>query len=213
VYEPDGNVPPDFLVQGTIAVEVRRLNQNERNRPGPRGLEETATPLIKSFQSLLRSLGPPAPNRWWVRLRFKRPLPSWSRVRGPIKRFLREQQVKGEPKAVLRLADGAIEVETFERLTAANQAFALGILADRDAGGWLLTELERNINLCVRDKWKKIAKYRPRYPEWWLLLVDLIAYGLSDFDWAEFKQAVHLTHDWDKVVLVNPLNPRFYRDL
>ena len=24
VYEPDGNVPPDFLVDGSIAVEVRR---------------------------------------------------------------------------------------------------------------------------------------------------------------------------------------------
>ncbi len=28
VYEPDGNVPPDFLIDGRIAVEVRRLNQN-----------------------------------------------------------------------------------------------------------------------------------------------------------------------------------------
>jgi len=24
-YEPDGNVPPDFLVDGRIAVEARRL--------------------------------------------------------------------------------------------------------------------------------------------------------------------------------------------
>ncbi len=29
VYQPDGNVPPDFLVDGRIAVEVRRLNENE----------------------------------------------------------------------------------------------------------------------------------------------------------------------------------------
>jgi len=28
IYEPDGNIPPDFLVNGRIAVEVRRLNQN-----------------------------------------------------------------------------------------------------------------------------------------------------------------------------------------
>jgi len=25
IYEPDGNVPPDFLVEGRSAVEVRRL--------------------------------------------------------------------------------------------------------------------------------------------------------------------------------------------
>jgi hypothetical protein len=28
VFEPDGNIPPDFAVEGKIAVEVRRLNQN-----------------------------------------------------------------------------------------------------------------------------------------------------------------------------------------
>src|SRR5206468_13124046 len=45
MYEPDGNVPPDFLVDGQIAVEVRRLNQNEDTPEGPRGLEEAAIPL------------------------------------------------------------------------------------------------------------------------------------------------------------------------
>jgi hypothetical protein len=213
VYEPDGNVPPDFLVDGEIAVEVRRLNQNEPNRPTPKGLEETEIPLLHRFRSLLASIGPPRPNRWWVTLRFKRPVPSWSKVRGPIEEFLRKQQAKGEPKAVLHLADRAIEIETFARSTPAKKAFALGITSDHDSGGWVLSELERNIDLCVRDKSKKIAKYRPRYAQWWLLLLDHVAYGLSDFDWEQFKQAVHVTHDWDKVVLVNPLNPLLYRDL
>jgi len=45
VYEPDGNTPPDFLVNGTIAVEVRRLNQNEIIESGHRGLEVTTFPL------------------------------------------------------------------------------------------------------------------------------------------------------------------------
>ncbi len=45
VYEPDGNVPPDFLVNGRIAVEVRRLNENVETDEGHRGLEEIAKPL------------------------------------------------------------------------------------------------------------------------------------------------------------------------
>jgi hypothetical protein len=28
LFEPNGNVPPDFLINGRIAVEVRRLNQH-----------------------------------------------------------------------------------------------------------------------------------------------------------------------------------------
>lgn len=27
-YEPDGNIPSDFLLDGNTAIEVRRLNQN-----------------------------------------------------------------------------------------------------------------------------------------------------------------------------------------
>jgi hypothetical protein len=35
VYEPEPNLPPDFLINGTVAVEVRRLNQNEITAGGP----------------------------------------------------------------------------------------------------------------------------------------------------------------------------------
>jgi hypothetical protein len=29
IYEPDGNIPPDFLVESSIAIEVRCLNQHK----------------------------------------------------------------------------------------------------------------------------------------------------------------------------------------
>ena len=71
--------------------------------------------------------------------------------------------------------------------------------ADRDAGGWLIAELERNIRICVLEKTAKIAVVRTRYPEWWLILIDHIGYG--------DREALHVEHGWDKVILVNPLNP------
>ena len=58
-YEPDGNVPPDFLVDGRIAVEVRRLNEHDDFETDPRGLEEVAIPLNAKFLRLLASFGPP----------------------------------------------------------------------------------------------------------------------------------------------------------
>jgi hypothetical protein len=43
VFHPDGrNSPPDFLISGGIAVEVRRLNQNKESAGGARGLEVSA---------------------------------------------------------------------------------------------------------------------------------------------------------------------------
>jgi len=40
-YEPNGNVPPDFLLDKKIAVEVRRLNQQKLFNGKYRGLEDT----------------------------------------------------------------------------------------------------------------------------------------------------------------------------
>ena len=57
VYEPDGNVPPDFLLDGRIAVEVRRLNQNAQTVSGPHGLEEVAKPLWGRDWSNARHIG------------------------------------------------------------------------------------------------------------------------------------------------------------
>jgi hypothetical protein len=40
VFEPNGyKTIPDFLLDDRIAVEVRRLNQNEDTPEGPRGLD------------------------------------------------------------------------------------------------------------------------------------------------------------------------------
>jgi hypothetical protein len=78
VYEPDGNIPPDFLVNDSVAVEVRRLNQNEQTPAGPRGLEETAIPLGAKVSRLLRTLGSAdGGESWYVFYSFRRPVPPW----------------------------------------------------------------------------------------------------------------------------------------
>jgi hypothetical protein len=68
VYEPDGNVPPDFLVDGRIAVEVRRLNQNEETTEGHRGLEEISKPLHALVRKALAAMGPSSQWNELVRL-------------------------------------------------------------------------------------------------------------------------------------------------
>src|SRR5580765_7098077 len=80
-YEPEGrSKPPDFLLNGRIAVEVRRLNQIETLSQAarrPRGLEEIAIPLWNTVQDLLPSFGPPtAQVSWYVFIRYNRPVPS-----------------------------------------------------------------------------------------------------------------------------------------
>jgi hypothetical protein len=78
VHEPDGKVPPDFLVNGVIAIEVRRLNQNYFDGTDTKGLEEVAITLWKRIEQLASSLGPPVDGEsWFVDLSFTRPVESW----------------------------------------------------------------------------------------------------------------------------------------
>ena len=58
VYEPDGKVPPDFLINGRIAVEVRRLNQMHQSGGKLHGLEEIQRSFTGKIPGLLKELGP-----------------------------------------------------------------------------------------------------------------------------------------------------------
>jgi len=75
IYEPDGNIPPDFSVGDKIGVEVRRLNQNYIDASGiAHGLEEVSIPLWQRMKSILRSLGPSVMGEcWYVGVNYARP--------------------------------------------------------------------------------------------------------------------------------------------
>ena len=82
VYEPDGNIPPDFSVNGTTAIEVRRLNQNHFDGSVTKGLEELAIPVWKGIENLVGSLGSPTDSEsWFVIYRLTRPVETWKTLR------------------------------------------------------------------------------------------------------------------------------------
>ena len=213
VYEPDGNVPPDFLLEGRIAVEVRRLNQNERGTPSPKGLEQTEIPLLSSLQKLLQSFGPPVHSAWWLSVHFSRPVPAWKTLAPPVKAFLEgirdgQRQI---PSAFSPCA--SVTFEARPRADAAHEMFHLAMIRDGDSGGWVVEEVHRNLQLVVAEKSAKTSTVRSRYPEWWLVLVDQLAYSMSEYDRAQFRESATISHNWDKIVLVNPLDSADYFEL
>lgn len=66
-----------------------------------------------------------------------------------------------------------------------------------------------NLSLCVQEKERKIATYKHKYPEWWLVLPDHICYGLNDEDRQQFRALPPLVHSWNKVILLNPGEPTY----
>jgi len=212
VYEPDGNIPPDFLVDGHIAVEVRRLNQNDFSVMPHRGIEESEIPLKMHLVRLLASYGSSNVTRF-IGLDFRRPLPKWSVIEKGARTFLDNVAADALPKGSVRMVAPNVELEYSCAVANAGDAFDLGVVSDDDWGGWLLEQLDNNLRLCVDEKTRKVAPYRSRYPEWWLVLIDQVAYGLPDHNRQQFRQNTRIEHDWDKIIIVSPIDHSHYFEM
>lgn len=206
IHEPDGNVAPDFLVNQKIAVEVRRLNQNEIVGGKPKGLEESALPLDGRINTLLKSFGPPKSGQsLFVGYSFQRPLEDWKVLEDLIKKqlehfeeypFLEFSEFDITDRFQIKIVPSTIPLKGL---------FCLGGSADNDSGGWILSEFDRNLKLCIEHKSPKIN--REKYDEWWLLLIDHSGHSLSESDRQEFKSFFNFKHSWERIIIVDPLNP------
>jgi hypothetical protein len=165
------------------------------------------------MQKLAGSFGSAAPVGWWLRLSYRRPFPPWSKLRRSARAFLERVKEEAVRTRVAHRIHDNVEVEAIPRVGREAEMFHIAIMTDEDSGGWVLEELERNLRLCIEEKTEKVAAFRDRYAEWWLLFIDQVSYGLSEFDRAQFKKGVRISHSWDRVILVNPLDHTHYFEL
>ena len=184
-----GRVPPDFLLNGRIAVEVRRLNQNE------------------DTGELLATLGPSNSGESWFVICFRRPLAPWDQLANALRSDLKIFQGDSEHQRTSREIAAGFSIRLIRASQPHADSFVFGGYVDLDSGGFILSEMDRNIRICVTEKTKRIAHVRERYPYWWLTLVDRIGYGgLTGLDHERLRQLLKLDQSWDKIILINPLD-------
>ncbi len=207
VYEPDGNVPPDFLVDGRIAVEVRRLNQNHDSGSGMRGLEETFIPLWQKIEKLAHSLGPANEESWFVFIRFSRPVPQWKSLEPKLRAALLAFAAKADRSSCVVYEENGFELEVARASQPLEHYFRMGGSSDQQSGGFIVAEMLENIAHCANEKLHKIAVAKSKYNEWWLVLPDHIGLGLSSDDRQQFLAHAKRPAGWDKIVVVDPRDP------
>lgn len=210
VYEPDGKVPPDFLVGGRIAVESRRLNQHYEKAGRSRGLEEDSIPLQQSLERFLADFGQPRDGKtWFAFFTFKRPISPWKvlkpLVHAELERFLQRPSTDMRHVAI----GSGFEISLIPSSTVDERVFLFGGNTDRDAGGWVVSEIIRNLSVYVPEKTQKTLPYRSKYSAWWLVFVDHIGYAHVQ-DEAEVRKYFTHPSDWDKVLLLSPLGGHAY---
>jgi hypothetical protein len=164
-----------------------------------------------TLRKLLISLGPPISGQpsWFLTYRFRRPIQSRRRLvealRARLSSFREDERIQTPTSFAL---DDCFEVRLIRAAKAHETFFVIGGYSDEDSGGWVLVETEKNLRIIIEEKTRKIAPFRHKYPEWWLVLIDYIGYGVDESDRQSFRDRLAVEHDWDKIILLNPLDPR-----
>lgn len=198
VYEPNGNIPPDFLIENRIAVEVRLLNKHFITADGKYiPLTTLSNSLCRELENICDALGPPKDERsWYIVPNFQRPsLTPWRKSKRKIISELQSVRATAEQANKVIEVDENLKLELLRAGRRYSTCFVLGGLADQDSGGFVLHDKQKNLEICIEDKAHKVAPYRAKYPEWWLLLIDDL--NLGDFD----QVTVH--HTFDKLIILH----------
>jgi hypothetical protein len=206
VYEPDGNIPPDFKVNNHIGVEVRRLNQNIHSGNRYEGIEQDQIRLKRRLNKVFGEFHTTSEisQCYWIGLAYHRPLGNLNivleKARTELKRFLLE--MPKTPYEIKLSEKIAITVAKSNKVR--SEIFRIGTEADFDSGGFVIPMYADNVNLCIKEKSDKIRIYKNRYDEWWLLLVDFLAGGFAAEDKDSFLQQIKGREDWNRIIIINP---------
>lgn len=205
-YEPDGNVPPDILLNDKIAIEVRRLNQNQIIGNRLRGLEEDEHALNGSLTRIMKKVSDKEFERSaYVAWSFSRPLTEWKIIKKSVSHILEihkpfiEEQRKYE-------VDENFKLHIFPSTHKKQFQYEFGMSSDSDSGCLVVDCIYENLKLIIAEKERKIQNYKYKYSEWWLAVIDTIGYGLTNLDQEQFHSRPRIESQFDRILLVSPLD-------
>ena len=204
LHEPDGNIPPDFLLNDSIAVEVRRLNQYLKRQENSIPLEDLEFKLMPRIRNLLLTFSEPGiESSAFLTISYKRPLKVDKNLIPEIDKILHEhiQFIKERREYNLR---ANLKIAIWPTKRKLSRIYQIGIQSDYDSGGIMVAEMYRSLQIIIEEKELKIAPYRNKYDVWWLLLVDNVGFGLDDDEIKELKTLPINNHFFKKIVIIHP---------
>ena len=207
VFEPIKNETPDFLVNSTIAVEARRLNQHYFYKEKIEGLENLSFSIRKIFLEVLRSFNTAYKGKsYWVHFEFERPFSSSyhcakKELQITLDNFL-NQDISDFPYRIEINPEFIIEIDL--KPPVFGRVFQEGGSVDQNAGGWVTQTYVENIRHCIQVKSTKIYRNIQKYDEWRLYLVDYLGVGLDLQDVEQTISLVGSTGNFHKVVVLSP---------
>lgn len=204
IFEPDGNIPPDFLIENSIGVEVRRLNQQYYLKDGKvKGLEEMAIPLRDRIEKVLSSYPVEAEGAsFWVSLCYERVKDKLNISEKMIKKAIDAFQKQKEIIPFEYKIGDNVLLEFIARGSETIHKYELGIESDLDYGGWGIGIYSDAIKHCIKEKEVKITPYFFKYNNWWLLLVDHMCFMKSE-DRVDIVKNITRPICFERIIVIN----------
>jgi hypothetical protein len=202
VFEPDGNIPPDFSVNNTVGVEVRRLNQQHRENGTSKGLEEGRIPLLKALENEIAQYPQDSKgNNFWLLLRYERNIGKLKDIKKNIKSSISAFQSQGENIPFSFNLSENVTLEFVARAVKLPRKYKVGIESDNNSGGWVVSMYAQDTMHCISEKKEKIKPYEKQYKKWWLLLVDHIS-CMDSYDEKEIIEKLTKPKFFEKVIVI-----------
>ena len=204
IFEPDGNCPPDFVVEGNIAIEVRRLNLHLKNAAIEKLDFKLKPALFKIIETLKCSK---YEHSAYLSIRYKRPLKVTKELKSKITEVLNQHLSCLAETKKYQILDN-LEIQVFSAGKKFDTVYHIGTILDLDKTYFVVNAVYDNLRIVIEEKQKKIFPFKDRYKTWWLALVDTIGHGMTDYDIMQFKELPSIETVFEKVILIPPSEPK-----
>ena len=231
IERPDED-PPDLVVDGKYAVEVRRLNPIIEIDGQKKGEEERREPLREAIESALNSFGSSINGRGfsvsWEYDYSGSPLPQPEALEQQIiealQSFCDEVLQPGQFPSCLQPRQLKLKCGICLVLQPGNQELSMfssdGKGVSDGKGCWLLDEVGKSLQHSIEEKCHKICRkiaeqeslYRDH--EWWLLLIyrmfDIPLQFLLQDDMESLSREVRVQKPVSRVIVISPENLEWF---
>lgn len=227
--------PPDYVVDDSLAVEVRRLNRSIQVDGQTEGEETSRISLFKTIEIILSDIDLPGNEQSWVvdcEYNFSRSLPNKKVIEKQIREALQPLTQPYDTDVIHQLGSKYLDYDKhadelgylhslhlclpcgicleLSEISATPARFLLQNVSDGE-GVAVLSELESNINAAIQEKSQKIRDRKNKFDRWWLILIDHICYvpysGLTQTELENLRTSIRVEKPWSRIIIISLWSP------